>query len=63
MRTVIKKVEKAIQSKKPGQALDLLEGAIPLIDKAASKGVIHKNKASRHVSRLTKKVNVLQARA
>ena len=61
MRTMIKKVERAIQEKDINLARDLLKQAIPFIDKAASKGVIHKNKASRHVSRLTKKLNALQA--
>ena len=62
-RTIIKKVEKAIQSKKPDQATDLLTKAIPLIDKAAAKGVIHKNKSARHVSRLTRKVNALRTKS
>lgn len=63
MRTAVKKVEKAVQAKKPDQAVELLKKAIPVLDKAASKGVIHKNKAARHVSRLTRKVNALRTAA
>jgi small subunit ribosomal protein S20 len=37
----------------------LFRSAVSYINKAASKGVIHKNNASRKVSRLTKKVNNL----
>jgi small subunit ribosomal protein S20 len=59
MRSSIRKVEKAIQSKQIDQARDLLKDAVPLIDKAASKGVIHENKAARHVSRITRRVNAL----
>ena len=60
MRTLTKKVENAIQSKNIDEATDLLKMAIPIIDKAASKRVIHKNKASRKISKLTKRVNALQ---
>lgn len=61
MRTAIKRVEKAIQAKQVEQVRDLLKKAIPLIDKAASKGIIHRNNAARHVSRITQKVNTLEA--
>ena len=63
MRTVTKKVEKAIHSKNIDEAADLLKMAIPIIDKAASKRVIHKNKAARHISRLTRKINALRTSA
>ena len=36
-----------------------LKAAIPVIDKAAAKGVIHSSNASRNVSRLTKLVNTI----
>jgi small subunit ribosomal protein S20 len=61
MRSTIRSVERTIQSKDADAALDTLRKAIPIIDKAASKGVIHKNKAARHVSRLTRKANALRA--
>ena len=57
VKTVIKKVEAAIAAgdKEAAQANHLV--AISEIDKAASKGVYHKNNASRKVSRLTAAVN------
>ena len=37
-----------------------LVAAVPVIDKAAGNGLIHKNKAARHKRRLTAKVKALQ---
>ncbi|MCB9507108.1 MAG: 30S ribosomal protein S20 [Myxococcales bacterium] len=59
MRTYIRKVrDAAALGDKQGAQAALLQ-AVRKIDKAASKGVIHKNQASRRVSRLTKLVNKL----
>jgi small subunit ribosomal protein S20 len=55
-KTSIKKLETLIQEKKNKEAKDSLPGVISLIDKAASKRVWHKNKASREKSKLMKKV-------
>ncbi len=63
MRSAIKDAERATESKQTAEARELTKKAIPLIDKAASKGVIHKNKAARHVSRITRKLNALLAGA
>jgi small subunit ribosomal protein S20 len=57
MKTRVKKVVAAIESKAADQLGSLFKDAISYIDTAASKGVIHRNNASRKVSRLTKKVN------
>ncbi len=54
MRTAIKNVEKATDKK---DAMEKLNIAVQRIDKAVSKGLVHKNYASRQKSRLTKKVN------
>ena len=59
LRTFIKRVREAVESKDQTQAKEALQAAIPVIDKAASKGVIHRSNASRNVSRLTKLVNTL----
>jgi small subunit ribosomal protein S20 len=59
LRTFIKRVREAVASKDSGAAKEALSAAIPVIDKAASKGVIHKANASRNVSRLTKLVSTL----
>ncbi|NLL44589.1 MAG: 30S ribosomal protein S20 [Mollicutes bacterium] len=60
MRTAIKKVEKAVEAKDKANASELLKDAIKKIDKAVSKGVIHKNTGARYKARLTKKVNAME---
>ena len=59
MRTQIKKVRTAADAGDKAAAQEALAAAIVKIDKACSKGVIHKNQASRRVSRLTRLVNQL----
>lgn len=55
-KTAIKKVTVAVGAKTPDTKALLLQ-AIAAIDKAASKGVYHKNTAARKKSKLTKMVN------
>jgi small subunit ribosomal protein S20 len=57
MRSYVKKVRTAISEGDMETAKEILEKAIPYIDKAASKGVIHKATASRKISRLAKLIN------
>lgn len=59
LRTFVKRVREAVDGKDLAAAKDALAAAIPVIDKAATKGVIHKENASRNVSRLTRLVNTL----
>jgi small subunit ribosomal protein S20 len=59
LRTFIKKVREAVAGKDLAAAREALAAAIPVIDKAATKGVIHSSNASRNVSRLNKLVNTL----
>ncbi len=59
MRTFIRKVEEAIASGNAAQAQTALHDAEPLIMRAAQNGVVHRNTASRKVSRLTKRVKSL----
>ena len=59
VKTAIKKVEAAVVAKDKKAAGTALKSAIATIDNAQSKGVYHKNNASRKVSRLTKAVNTL----
>jgi small subunit ribosomal protein S20 len=59
LRTFIKRVREAVASKDAAVAREALVAAIPVIDTAASKGVIHSSNASRNVSRLTRLVNTL----
>ena len=61
VKTVLKKVEEAIASGNREDAGKALLKVVTALNKAASKGVIHNNTASRKISRLTKKVNALPA--
>jgi len=56
MKTNIKKVLVALQGKDKNELQQAFKEAVVCIDKAASKGVIHKSNAARRVSRLAKKV-------
>lgn len=57
VKTAVKKVEAAVVSKDVEAAKAALLSATTAIDKATTKGVYHKNKSSRKVSRLSKAVN------
>ena len=57
MKTNIKKVLVALHGKDKNELQQAFKEAVICVDKAASKGVIHKNNAARRVSRLAKKVN------
>ena len=61
VRTVIKKVIKAIDSGDQAAAQEAFGAAVPVIDRMADKGIIHKNKAARHKSRLNAKIKALGA--
>ncbi len=52
LRSSIRKVLKAIESKDKAGAEAAYKSAEPVLDRYASRGLIHKNKASRHKSRL-----------
>lgn len=57
IKTLVKNVESAIESGNKADAEAKLKVAISEISKAASKGIFHKNTASRKISRLTLAVN------
>ena len=59
LKTYIKRVREAASASNKEAAAAALQSAIPVIDKSATKGVIHKATASRTVSRLTKLVNAM----
>jgi small subunit ribosomal protein S20 len=61
MRTYLRKVEEAIAGGSREEAAEALRQAQPEIMRAAQKGVLHKNTASRKVSRLAQRVKALQA--
>ncbi len=60
MKTVVRRVEEALVAGAEDQAKEALAIAIPVIQKTAAKGTIHKKSASRKVSRLTRRVNRMQ---
>ena len=62
MRTYVKKVRLAVAEGDSEVAQAMLEKAVPCIDKAATKGVIHKATASRKISRLAKLVSAMAAK-
>lgn len=59
VRTYIKKVVAAIASGDQAAANDAYAAAVPVIDRMADKGIIHKNKAARHKSRLNAQIRAL----
>jgi small subunit ribosomal protein S20 len=61
VKSSVKKVRAAIEKKDVEEAQKALLKAIPLIQKADSKGVLHKNTSARKISRLTQEVNALKA--
>ena len=61
VRTNIKKVVAAIDTGDADQAKAAYAAAVPVIDRMADKGIIHKNKAARHKSRLNAQVKALSA--
>jgi small subunit ribosomal protein S20 len=61
VRTVIKKVNAAVTSGDAAAAKTAFDNAVPVIDRMADKGMLHKNKAARHKSRLNAQVKALAA--
>jgi small subunit ribosomal protein S20 len=59
LRTSIKKVQKAIAGGEAASAEAALRSEMSTMDRMAGKGIIHKNKAARHKSRLAAKVKAL----
>ncbi len=61
IRTYLKKVDAAIEAKDYDAATVAYNKAVPVIDRMADKGIIHKNKAARHKSRYNTAVKALKA--
>lgn len=59
VRTQIKKVVAAISAGEKENATKAYAAAVPVIDRMADKGIIHKNKAARHKSRLNSQIKAL----
>lgn len=60
VRTSIKKVQSAIAAGEYEAASAAYAAAVPVIDRMADKGIMHKNKAARHKARLNNQVHALQ---
>lgn len=60
VRTYIKKVDAAIAGGDHSAATEAYNQAVPIIDRMANRGIIHKNKAARHKSRLNTAVKALK---
>ncbi|MFT4652369.1 MAG: small subunit ribosomal protein S20 [Kangiellaceae bacterium] len=58
-RTCIKKIIAAIAAGNKEEAQTAYAAAVPILDRMATKGLIHKNKASRHKSRLNAQIKAL----
>ena len=59
LKTAIKKVREGLEGRDPETAAQAMKRAVPLIDKAAGKGFIHKNAAARYKSRLAHQLHAL----
>jgi small subunit ribosomal protein S20 len=62
VRTSVKSARTAIESGQADQARETLLRTIQILDKAVTKGVVHKNTAARKKSRLTRQLNALASR-
>jgi small subunit ribosomal protein S20 len=59
MRTYVRKFDEALATGDAAAATSALQEAVPLVMRAAQKGILHQNTASRKVSRMTKQVRAL----
>jgi small subunit ribosomal protein S20 len=59
IRTTIKKVVKALEAKDKAAATTAYAEMVPVLDRYANKGQLHKNKAARHKSRLLAHIKAL----
>ncbi len=55
----MKRFEQTLEKQNAEELKALLDKTISIVDTAASKGIIHKNKAARHVSRISRKASSL----
>ncbi len=61
VKSAVKKAREALASKDPARAQEALRAATRTLDKAASKGVLHKKNASRRIARLAAAVQAARA--
>ena len=63
LRTAIKKVRKAIDAGDKAAAQAVFQESVSVIDSIADKRIVHKNKVSRHKSRLSAQIKAMAAAA
>ncbi len=61
VKTYLAKAEEILKSGDVKAALEVIRQTTSTLDKAVRQGVIHRNKAARHKSRLVKKLNALRS--
>lgn len=62
LRSLIKKIRETVADTKPEEVKNLLVKTVAQIDKAVTGGVLHRNNASRKISRLTRAANASGAK-
>ena len=63
LRSALRSIRSAVDAGDPAQVKDALKDTISLVDKMASKGIIHRNTAGRYKSRLSARVSKKSAAA
>ena len=61
LRTSVKKVLKALNENDAAGAEAAYKTAVPILDRYSSRGLIHRNKAARHKSRINARIKALKA--
>ena len=61
LRTAVKRVIKALDANDAAGAENAFASAQPLLDRMAARGLIHRNKAARHKSRINARIKALKA--
>jgi small subunit ribosomal protein S20 len=59
LRSSIKRASNSVEEGNKDEAAAHLKAAVPVIDAMVSKGIIHRNKAARHKSRLNARIKAL----
>jgi len=60
LRTAVKRVLKAIEANDVATAEAAYKTAVPILDRFSARGLIHKNKAARHKSRINARIKALK---
>ncbi len=60
LRTAVKRVLKALDANDAAGAEAAFKTAVPILDRYSARGLIHKNKAARHKSRINARIKALK---